>query len=506
MVDSQSKRRAAHTQLSKTLSAFSNESLLKALNSWEARSHQGISGTSIIGEIDDTPIFVKKIPITDLELLKENQNKTHNLFNLPLCYQYGVGSLGFGAWRELMAHEITTNWVLSNSCQNFPLMYHWRILPDETSSINLEYWGSDDKYLDYWENNPFINKRLEGLRQGRKSIFVFLEQFPMNLANYLENTLKNESCDTNKVITLEKIFSSFEQATRFMKEQQFVHMDAHLANVLVKDDEVYISDFGLSISPKFNLSKKEIKFMEEHLDYDKLSSNCFLVHGVLSKYINDDNWDESLSSYIKDNSSVPDSINKVIASKINDAIKMNDFYRRLKEDKSTLYPLLMDYKITPITEHYIESFRQAVGSVAREKKYLAFLDAPSFEMSKSFVQSNIRDNWPHLVAIIDNKVIGWCDITSLNRPVFSHVGCMGIGVLKEYRGNGIGQQLLTQALSLASIKGLTRIELTVREDNKRAIAMYQKFGFVIEGVHQKSVLIDNKYYNQLFMALLFDEN
>lgn len=166
----------------------------------------------------------------------------------------------------------------------------------------------------------------------------------------------------------------------------------------------------------------------------------------------------------------------------------------------------MNYQITPITEHHIESFRQAVGRVAREKKYLAFLDAPSFEMSKSFVQGNIRDNCPHLVAIIDDKVIGWCDITSLNRPVFSHVGCMGIGVLKEYRGYGIGKMLLTEALSLASVKGLTRIELTVREDNKRAIAMYQKFGFETEGVHQKSVLIDNRYYNQLFMALLFDKN
>jgi len=163
----------------------------------------------------------------------------------------------------------------------------------------------------------------------------------------------------------------------------------------------------------------------------------------------------------------------------------------------------MNHKITPITENLIESYREAVGRVAREKKYLVFLDSPSLAMSKAFVLSNIKDGWPHVVATIGDDVIGWCDITGHNRPVLSHVGCLGIGIVKEYRGCGIGKELLSEALSLAQKRGLTRIELTVREDNKRAIEIYKKFGFLTEGVHQKSMLIDGNYYNQVFMALLF---
>lgn len=161
------------------------------------------------------------------------------------------------------------------------------------------------------------------------------------------------------------------------------------------------------------------------------------------------------------------------------------------------------HRITLMKTELIESYRQAVGSVAREKKFLAFLDTPSLAMAREFVQNNINENSPHVIALIGEKVIGWCDIVSINRPVAKHVGCLGIGVIDGYREAGIGKALMSEALRLAKLKGLERIELTVREDNIRAIAMYKKFGFATEGVHQKSVLIDGNYYNQLFMALLF---
>jgi hypothetical protein len=49
---------------------------------------------------------------------------------LPGILQYGVGSAGFGARREPAAHIMTTKWVLGNEYAGFPLMYHWRVLPD----------------------------------------------------------------------------------------------------------------------------------------------------------------------------------------------------------------------------------------------------------------------------------------------------------------------------------------------------------------------------------------
>ena len=163
----------------------------------------------------------------------------------------------------------------------------------------------------------------------------------------------------------------------------------------------------------------------------------------------------------------------------------------------------MEFNIVLIEEKHIEGFWHAVDSVARERKYLAFLEAPPIHTTISFVQNNINDKWPHVVALNEGSIIGWCDITALDRPVFAHIGSLGIGVLAPYRGHGVGQALIRTALQKAKEKGLTRIELTVRENNKPAIALYEKFGFVAEGIHRNGVCIDGEYENHIFMALLF---
>ncbi|MBA2652257.1 MAG: GNAT family N-acetyltransferase [Tatlockia sp.] len=165
----------------------------------------------------------------------------------------------------------------------------------------------------------------------------------------------------------------------------------------------------------------------------------------------------------------------------------------------------MNVEIIPVTEEYIEGFWSAVDSVARERKYLAFLEGPPISNTKDFVLQNIKDNWPHFIALWEGRVIGWCDISTLDRPVFAHIGSLGMGILAPYRGFGIGYKLLQTTIQKAEQKGLTRIELTVRENNKPAIALYEKFGFEIEGIHKNGVCIDGKYENHIFMAHLLGD-
>ncbi len=163
----------------------------------------------------------------------------------------------------------------------------------------------------------------------------------------------------------------------------------------------------------------------------------------------------------------------------------------------------VDFQIAPISENDIAGFCAAVDSVSRERKYLAFLEGPPFEMSRDFVLENLREGWPHFVALHEGSVVGWCDITSLHRPVYAHSGVLGLGVIATYRGQGIGEALMHTALNKAKSRGLTRIELTVREENKPAIALYEKLGFVVEGIKRNAVWVDDKYENLICMALLF---
>jgi RimJ/RimL family protein N-acetyltransferase len=164
----------------------------------------------------------------------------------------------------------------------------------------------------------------------------------------------------------------------------------------------------------------------------------------------------------------------------------------------------MKFRVVPITEAYVESFRNAVDAVARERLYLAMTEAPPLEDTKRFVQGNIRDGRPHFVALDGARVIGWCDISSLHRALFAHAGVLGMGVVDGYRGQGVGEALMRAALDAAKSAGLTRVELTVREHNVRAKRLYEKMGFVAEGVKRRGVRLDGNYEDLICMAYLIE--
>jgi ribosomal protein S18 acetylase RimI-like enzyme len=164
------------------------------------------------------------------------------------------------------------------------------------------------------------------------------------------------------------------------------------------------------------------------------------------------------------------------------------------------------FDILPIEEKHISGFWEALDSVAREKKYLTFLEGPPIETTRQFVLHSIKSNWAHVIAVDKDKVVGWCDIRSADiRPVVAHVGLLGIGVLASHRGHGVGTALLKAALEKARNNQLTRIELEVRENNKAAIKLYQKMGFVSEGLHQHAACVDGVYENHISMALLYSK-
>jgi RimJ/RimL family protein N-acetyltransferase len=77
-----------------------------------------------------------------------------------------------------------------------------------------------------------------------------------------------------------------------------------------------------------------------------------------------------------------------------------------------------------------------------------------------------------------------------------------IGVLAEAGGQGVGTGLLEEAKRWAAARGLRRIELNVMAHNHRAIALYERVGFVHEGRRVGCLLIDGKFLDELSMAMI----
>lgn len=103
------------------------------------------------------------------------------------------------------------------------------------------------------------------------------------------------------------------------------------------------------------------------------------------------------------------------------------------------------------------------------------------------------------------KIVGIASVYVLSRPRRRHTGQLGMMVHDDYHGRGIGSALLGALINQSeNWIGITRLELTVFTDNARAIALYRRFGFEIEGTFRRYALRDGGYVDAHSMARLKD--
>ena len=153
------------------------------------------------------------------------------------------------------------------------------------------------------------------------------------------------------------------------------------------------------------------------------------------------------------------------------------------------------------TEQYLKGFHEALDLVAREQIYIEMIEAKSFEETATFQRKLITNNWPVYYAIDGDRVVGWADITPASNPRLAHRGFLGMGLIKEYRGRGLGTQLLTKSLEHSKKIGLEKVELTVYTENIEAIKLYKKMGFAEIGVVKNYRKLNGKYFDCMEMEL-----
>jgi RimJ/RimL family protein N-acetyltransferase len=163
----------------------------------------------------------------------------------------------------------------------------------------------------------------------------------------------------------------------------------------------------------------------------------------------------------------------------------------------------MEYVVVPLTEEHIAGYRAAFDQVAKEHRFLDYLEAPPAAAVHKFVLNNNQDKNPQFVALDGDAVVGWCVIAPKLKLIYQHTGVLGMGIVERYRGRGIGNALINVTLTAARQRGLKRIELQVREKSLSAVTLFEKAGFVMEGVMRKHAFVDGEYENSVLMALLF---
>lgn len=156
-----------------------------------------------------------------------------------------------------------------------------------------------------------------------------------------------------------------------------------------------------------------------------------------------------------------------------------------------------------------EKIIELVNKVAGETDYLTFGQGGfciSVEEEKKIIKNSLEiNNQLFVVAEIDGKIVGNLTFIGGKRERIAHVGEFGVGLLKEYWGWGIGKALIDYLIQWAKETGVVRkINLRVREDNTRAINLYENMGFEKEGILKRDMYVKGKFYDSICMGMCID--
>ncbi|MFF2653767.1 protein kinase family protein [Streptomyces sp. NPDC058045] len=334
----ESARLAAYSAISTSL-ALQNDRRLGELVGAAIPLGSGIGGRSAVLEVDGKPVFVKRVPLTDMERRPEHVGSTANLFELPAFCQYGVGGPGFGAWRELTVHIMTTNWVLGGQYQGFPMMYHWRVLPD-AAALSGEL-ADVARVVAYWGGRPEVGRRIEALQQSSASLVLFLEYIPQTLDEWLTEQIQAGEESADRACSL--VEGELEAGTSFMGARGILHFDAHFQNILIDGRRLYFADYGLALSSRFDLSPSETGFFELHRAYDRCYTRSWLVNSLITKLYGYERKErEALIRVCAKGEEPPDGPQEaraILSRHAPLAAVMTDFYGKIQdENRETPYP------------------------------------------------------------------------------------------------------------------------------------------------------------------------
>ena len=147
--------------------------------------------------------------------------------------------------------------------------------------------------------------------------------------------------------------------------------------------------------------------------------------------------------------------------------------------------------------------------VASESDYLTFGEGEfntTVEDEERFIDTcKESKNSLFLIGECEGEIVACLTFSGGSRPRIKHYGEFGITVLKSYWGFGIGRAMLEYLIKWAGESNIIKkVNLKVRADNARAIALYKKLGFVMEGAISRFFYYDGKFYDVYAMGLEID--
>ncbi len=127
--------------------------------------------------------------------------------------------------------------------------------------------------------------------------------------------------------------------------------------------------------------------------------------------------------------------------------------------------------------------------------------AEEIEWFSTLYKNTLKGDAVTSVAEADGKIVGMCNvITAEARAEVRHCGTLGIAIIKEYRGKGIGEKLIRHSIRKSRGK-FEIIKLGAFANNAAAIRLYKKCGFREYGLGKRFIRRGDRYIDEVFMSM-----
>ena len=152
--------------------------------------------------------------------------------------------------------------------------------------------------------------------------------------------------------------------------------------------------------------------------------------------------------------------------------------------------------------NFVNSLVEEGAEIGRNKKITRTYEIEY--LTKSLIELE-KDKKIAIVAEVGSKFAGQLEV-QFPSGAARHVGSLVISLKQNYRGLGIGTEMMKEAEIQSRRLGLKLITLEVFATNQRAIRLYKRLGYDIVGKIPKGFLKDNQYIDKIIMVKDLYEN
>lgn len=163
------------------------------------------------------------------------------------------------------------------------------------------------------------------------------------------------------------------------------------------------------------------------------------------------------------------------------------------------------YTIRPARPEDFEGVVKLIREVSANSTYVvAESVAEQLLYDDAVMRHNTVQSRVVFVATAEDTVIGWCHLDLSQLEKLRETAKLTVGVAAEYRGQGIGSQLIERGTDWARANGYRKLYNLVPAVSESALAFLEAHGWQTEGIRRNHYTVDGQQVDEMMMSYTFD--